>query len=125
MAHPTISYVEDDDFVRDAVAELLRAAGFRAITFSTAEDFLQRGKPEQTACLILDMKLPGMSGLELQEHLIRSGFQIPTFFVTSHSDERIRTAALKTGAICFLDKPVGRDELLSCVRKALAIREAR
>ena len=119
MTHPAISYVEDDDFIRDAVAELLRAAGFAAETFPTAEDFLQRGKPEQALCLVVDLKLPGMSGLELQEHLIELGYRIPTIFVTSHSDERIRTAALKAGAICFLNKPVGRDEFLSCVRMAL------
>jgi FixJ family two-component response regulator len=121
VPHPTISYVEDDDLVRNAVAELLRSAGFEVETFLTAEDFLQHGKPERASCLIIDVNLPGLSGLELQGHLIRSAYQIPTIFLTSNSEEQIRTKALNAGAVCFLNKPVRRNEFLSCVRKALTL----
>ena len=117
---PIILYVEDDHFVRDAVAGLLKAAGFVIESFSTAEEFLRRGRPDEASCLIFDVKLPGMSGLQLQSHLIASVYHIPTIFVTSHSDEPLRRAALNAGAVCFLSKPVANKELLSCIRTALS-----
>lgn len=116
---PLIACVDDDKSVRDAIEGFLRAFGFAVQVFSSAEEFLQSSFLKQTSCLIADVKLPGLSGLQLQERLIASGERIPTIFITAFSDTHRRALALGAGAICFLEKPITKDELLTCIRSAL------
>jgi FixJ family two-component response regulator len=116
---PLIACVDDDKSVRDAIEGFLRAFGFTVEVFSSAEEFLQSSLLKQTSCLIADVKLPGLSGLQLQEQLIASGERIPTIFITAFSDGHRRAMALAAGAIGFLEKPITKDELLACIRSAL------
>ncbi len=116
---PLIACVDDDKSVRDAIEGFLRAFGFTVEVFSSAEEFLQSSFLKQTSCLIADVKLPGLSGLQLQEQLIASGERIPTIFITAFSDGHRRAMALAAGAIGFLEKPITKDELLACIRSAL------
>lgn len=116
---PLIACIDDDKSVRDAIEGFLRAFGFTVQVFSSAEEFLQSSFLMQTSCLIADVKLPGLSGLQLQERLIASGQRIPTIFITAFSDAHRRASALAAGAICFLEKPITKDELLACIRSAL------
>lgn len=117
--NPFIACIDDDQSVRDAIEGFLKAFGFAVEVFASAEDFLQSGRLKQTSCLIADVKLPGMSGLQLQERLAASGQQVPTIFITAFSDERRRAQALNAGAIGFLGKPITKDELLTCIHAAL------
>jgi FixJ family two-component response regulator len=114
-----ISVVDDDAAVREAVKGLLKSAGFRAEAFASAEDILSSGRLTGTACLILDIRMPGMSGIEFQEQLIASGCLVPIIFITAHADEEARARALKRGAIACLPKPFGDDALLDAVAKAI------
>jgi FixJ family two-component response regulator len=116
---PLIACIDDDKSVRDAIEGFLRAFGFAVQVFPSAEEFLQSSSLKQTSCLIADVKLPGLSGLQLQERLIASGQRIPTIFITAFSDGHRRALALAAGAICFLEKPITKDELLTCIRTAL------
>jgi FixJ family two-component response regulator len=114
---PLIAIVDDDAAVCEAVQGLVEAFGFAAAAFSSAEEFLQSERLNDTACLITDVQLPGMSGLELQSHLTVSGSRIPVIVITAFpGDDR---QALAAGAICFLRKPVIKDDLLRCIRLAL------
>ena len=120
-ATPLISIVDDDDLVRLAVASLVRSLGLAAHTFASAESFLQSSLVAETRCLILDVQMPGMSGLELQNHLTHLGSEIPIIFITAYPDETVKARALNAGAICFLHKPVelqGR-RLVDCLYAAL------
>jgi FixJ family two-component response regulator len=114
-----ISVVDDDAAVREAVRSLLRSAGYRAETFASAEEALDAGALDGAACVVLDVRMPGMSGLELQDHLIASGRLIPIVFVTAHADEQARARALERGAIACLQKPFDADTLLDAVAKAV------
>jgi FixJ family two-component response regulator len=116
---PFIACIDDDKSVRDAIEGFLKAFGFAVEVFSSAEEFLQSGRLKQTSCLIADVKLPGMSGLQLQGRLTASGQRVPMIFITAFSDEYIRAQALSAGAICFLGKPITKDELLTCIGVAL------
>jgi CheY-like chemotaxis protein len=116
---PFIACIDDDKSVRDAIEGFLKALGFAVQAFSSAEDFLQSSRLNQTSCLIADVKLPGMSGLQLQQRLTASGQRVPTIFITAFSDPRRRAQALGAGAICFLEKPITKDDLLTCVQLAL------
>lgn len=116
---PLIACVDDDISVRDAIEGFLKAFGFAVQVFPSAEEFLQSGLLRQTASLIADVKLPGLSGLQLQERLMASGQRLPMIFITAFSDEHRRAQALGAGAICFLEKPITKDELLTCIRLAL------
>ena len=117
-----VAIVDDEAALREATDSLLRSAGFRAESFASAEDFLRSKRRDSASCLILDVRLPGMSGLELQRHLAGNGFQIPIVFITAHedSDGKIQAQALRAGALAFLRKPFDDEELLSGVRSALA-----
>jgi FixJ family two-component response regulator len=95
------------------------ASGFTAEAFLSAEEFLQFGRLEETSCLITDVQLGGMSGLQLQSRLAESDSGIPIIFITAFPDERIRERALSAGAVCFLSKPVPKEDLLTCIRSAL------
>jgi FixJ family two-component response regulator len=123
MASPgntkVVSIVDDDDLMRSALAGLLKAVGLPARTFASAEEFLESGQQHDTACLIADIRMSGMSGLELQIRLNAERIRIPTIFITAHGDERMRMQALRAGAVEFLAKPFDNDALLESVRGAL------
>jgi FixJ family two-component response regulator len=114
-----VAIVDDDDSVRDTLKELLRAAGFSSRTFESAEDFLGSGHQQDTACLITDIRMPGMSGLELQTRLNAERCRIPTIFITAHGDEEMRFQALRAGAVEFLPKPFDDEVLIETIRVAL------
>ena len=114
-----VAIVDDDDSVRSALQGLMKEAGFPALTFASAEEFLQSGKQRQTACLIADIRMPGMSGLELQARLNADHQRIPIIFITAHGDEDMRMQALRAGAVEFLAKPFDDEALLDTVRAAL------
>jgi FixJ family two-component response regulator len=111
--------VDDDELVRESLIGLMKFAGFPALTFASAEEFLNSGEQEHTACLIADIRMPGMSGLELQSRLNRDKFRIPIIFITAQGDEKMRMQALRAGAVEFLAKPFDDDVLLDSVRAAL------
>ena len=114
-----IAIVDDDDLMRNAVQGLLKSAGLPARAFASAEEFLQSGQQHHTACLIADIRMPGMSGLELQANLNAERCKIPTIFITAHGDAKMRMQALRAGAVEFLAKPFDDELLLGNVRAAL------
>jgi FixJ family two-component response regulator len=114
-----IAIVDDDEPLREALGSVLKAAGFLIDTFASAEDFLASPRSREIACLILDIRLPGMSGIELQRRLSESGCTIPVIFVTAHGDASLRDMLLKAGAAGFLNKPVRSDTLLREIHSAL------
>jgi FixJ family two-component response regulator len=111
--------VDDDDSMRSAVLDLLEAVGLPAGGFASAEEFLRSGKQHETACLITDIRMPGMSGLELQAKLNAERCRIPIIFITAHGDEKMRLQARREGAVEFLSKPFDNEVLLDGVRAAL------
>ncbi len=114
-----VSIVDDDDLMRTALQGLLKAVGLPARAFASAEAFLESGHQHDTACLIADIRMSGMSGLELQAKLNAERVRIPTIFMTAHGDERLRMQALRAGAVEFLAKPFDNNALLESVRAAL------
>ena len=114
-----IAIVDDDDLMRNALQGLLKAVGLPARAFASAEEFLQSGQQHQTACLIADIRMPGMSGLELQAKLNAERCRIPTIFITAHGDTKMRLQAMRAGAVEFLAKPFDDEVLLQNVRAAL------
>lgn len=114
-----ISIVEDDAAMREAIKALVTACGFTVAEFSSAEEFLHSDRLHDTSCLILDLHLPGLTGLQLQDRLTAAGHHIPIIFITAFSDETIRTLALNAGAVCFLNKPFSDDDLLTGISSAL------
>lgn len=114
-----VSVIDDDESCRTALKEMLRSAGLSALVFASAEDFLKSGQQRQTGCLITDIRMPGMSGLELQAKLNADRCRIPTIFITAHGDEKMRMQALRAGAVEFLAKPFDDETLLERVRTAL------
>jgi FixJ family two-component response regulator len=117
--HRLIAIVDDDDLMRNALQGLLKSVGLPARVFASAEEFLQSGEQCQTACLIADIRMPGMSGLELQAKLNAERCKIPTIFITAHGDAKMRMQALRAGAVEFLAKPFDDEVLLGNVRAAL------
>jgi FixJ family two-component response regulator len=115
-----VAIVDDDDAVRSALEGLMKAVGLPAQTFASAEEFLKSGQQHQTACLIADIRMPGMSGLDLQARLNSERCKIPTIFITAHGDTNMRMQALRAGAVEFLSKPFSDDLLLEHVKAALA-----
>jgi FixJ family two-component response regulator len=115
----TIAIVDDDEAVRVALDGLLRSAGLTARAFESAEEFINSGQQRQIACLIADIRMPGMSGLELQAKLNAEGCRIPIVFITAHGDAKMRMQALRAGAVEFLTKPFDDEALLESVRAAL------
>src|SRR5271165_4761544 len=111
--------VDDDDSMRSAVQDLLEAVGLPAKGFASAEEFLSSGKQQETACLIADIRMPGMSGLELQAQLNAERCNIPIIFITGHGDEQLRMQALRAGAVEFMAKPFNDEAMLESVRAAL------
>ena len=114
-----VAVVEDDESYRAAVQRLLKSAGLPVRSFASAEDFLKSGQQQETGCLIADIQMPGMSGLDLQARLNAEHCPIPIIFITAHGDEEMRLQAMRAGAVKFLAKPFDGAILLDCVRVAL------
>ncbi len=120
MSEPIVFVVDDDLSARRGVARLLTASGFRSEAFSSAEEFLARGPHDGPACLVLDLQMPGIDGLELQRRLREAGHAIPIVFLTGHANVPSSVQAMKRGAVDFLLKPFGAEDLIAAVTTALA-----
>ncbi len=116
---PTVFVIDDDVSVRESIQDLLESSGLHSESFATAEEFLRSELPDGPRCLVLDVKLPGVSGLDFQRRLIEAGFQIPIIFVTGHGDIPMTVKAMKSGAVEFLTKPFLDRDLLGAIRQAL------
>jgi FixJ family two-component response regulator len=116
---PLISIVDDDHIVRKAIESLVMSLGSRACSFPSAEEFLQSPLLAETRCLISDVQMPGISGIQLQDRLADLGLSIPTIFITAYPDDSLRTRVLGNGAVCFLLKPFDAQSLIECVDDAL------
>ena len=114
MSRGLIAIVDDDDAVREAVASLVRALGYDTATFGSAEAFLNYEQIGGTSCLVTDLHMRGLSGLDLQDRLITHGHRIPIIFLTGYPDENVRKRAIKAGAVAFLSKPCDGDHVLGC-----------
>ncbi len=116
---PVVFVVDDDEEIRAAMRSLLASVGLRVETFATAQDFLGSRRPDAPACLVLDVRLPGLSGLDLQHELIQAGIAIPIVFISGHGDIPTSVQAIKAGAVEFLTKPVRDHQLLDAIRRAI------
>ena len=114
-----VSIVDDDASVRRSTRRLLRSSGFRAEAFASAEEFLESKSAAKTACLILDLRMPGMNGLELQRRLTQNGDPVPVIFLSAHASEEDERSVLRAGAVQFLRKPTSEEALLGAIRDAL------
>jgi FixJ family two-component response regulator len=115
-----IAIVDDDKGVRAALERLVRSVGRNVSTFGSAEEFLSSEELHHTSCVITDLRMPGLTGIELQDRLIADGHRIPIIFVTGHPDDSARARAMKAGAVAFLAKPVDADHLIGCIEKSSA-----
>ena len=116
---PLIAIVDDDPWVRKSLERLIKAGGYRTETFASAEDFVKAGDHHETACLILDLRLPGMSGLELQHLLLTGHYRFPIVFVSAHDEPEARYEAMQAGAVAFFGKPFHDEALLDAVRSVV------
>jgi FixJ family two-component response regulator len=114
-----VSVVEDDQFFRESMRRLMRSLGYSVEAFPSAADFLASPRLVETACLIADVHMPAMTGLELHGHLIDAGHAIPTILVTAYPEEDVRARALRDGVVCYLRKPIDEEDLVQCLRAAL------
>jgi|RhiMetdeSRZDD1v2_1073273.scaffolds.fasta_scaffold42193_5 FixJ family two-component response regulator len=121
---PMVSVVDDDESLRRSLRNLLGSVGFRVETFASAEAFLQSNHHAQTGCLVLDLRMPGINGLDLLRALAGMGRRIPTVILTAHGDDVARRRSLEAGAVAFLSKPFNGNSLLEAVRAALSGRES-
>jgi FixJ family two-component response regulator len=119
MSQGMIAIVDDDDVVCGAMKSLMRSLGYDASTFGSADEFLNSEQISRTSCLITDLHMPGLSGLDLQERLIAQGHRFPIIFLTAYPDEDVRMRAMKAGAVGFLSKPCNHGHLLDCLDRAL------
>jgi FixJ family two-component response regulator len=120
---PLISVVDDDESVREAIEAFMKTKGFKVRAFPSSVDFLASARIEDTSCMIADINMPNMTGVELHGELTRRGFDIPTILITAYPDDAVRARALADGVIGYLSKPFDEDALLACIRSALT-REA-
>ena len=118
---PLVAIVDDDESIRVTTKDLLESAGLDAAAFASAEDFLDSGLLPSVSCVIADMRMPGMSGLALHEHLLASGHPIPTILITAYPQEPVRARALNAGVVAYLAKPFTDDELLGCISSAVRL----
>ena len=118
-----LSLVDDDASARKATTRLIKSFGFTVEVFASGEEFLRFGSLRITSCLVLDLQMPGMNGLQLQSHLAAGGYRIPIIFITAYPDDEIRAQALEAGAVAFLTKPFGEEALLEGIRSALKLTE--
>jgi FixJ family two-component response regulator len=116
---PLVCVVDDDSLIRDSTLRLIRSFGFRGKAFPSADEFRKSNEREETACVILDIRMPGMSGIELQRLLTFRHHEIPVIFITACEDEGVRTQAIREGATAFLIKPVSEECLLNAIQAAL------
>jgi len=114
-----VSVVEDDRFLRESMGRLMRSLGYKVDVFSSAADFLASPRLSETACLIADVHMPAMTGLELYRHVIEAGRAIPTILMTAYPNDVDRARALNDGVVCYLRKPVDEKHLIRCLRTAL------
>jgi FixJ family two-component response regulator len=114
-----ISVVDDDESVRRTTKLLIESFGYRAAVFESAEAFLKSGQLNETCCLVVDLNMPGINGLQLQRHLTREDWSIPIIFITAYGNKESRRQAMQAGAIAFLEKPFGDEQLLETIRSAL------
>ena len=114
-----ISVVEDDRYVRESIRRLMRSLGYNTEAFSSAAEFLASPRLIETTCLVADVHMPAMTGIELYRHLIKAGHKIPTIIVTAYPDDVERARALNDGVVCYLRKPIDEQHLISCLRAAL------
>jgi FixJ family two-component response regulator len=117
---PLVAIVDDDESLRNATRDLLKAAGFATATFEDAESFLGSVSRTSAACVVADMRMPGMTGLAMYQELVASGNGIPTVIITAHPEELTQSRAREAGISCYLSKPFAPDDLLECVREAVA-----
>lgn len=118
-AAPTVFVIDDDDLVRASIQGMLKSVGLRAETFETPQQFLHSKRPDAPSCLVLDVRLPGVSGLDFQRELAEAGVRIPIIFVTGHGDIPMTVKAMKSGAVEFLTKPFRDQDLLDAIHQAL------
>jgi FixJ family two-component response regulator len=114
-----ISIIDDDRSVREAIQGLIRSLGYATAVFGSAEEYLDSGRLQDTACIITDLQMPGLSGIDLQRRLIADGHRTPIIFVTAFPSDRLRQHALDAGAFGFLDKPFDEPSLIACIDRAL------
>ena len=119
MSQGMIAIVDDDDVVREAMKSLVRSLGYNVSTFGSADEFLNSEQISKTSCLITDLHMPGLSGLDLQDQMIATGHRFPIIFITGYPDENVRAHAMNAGAIAFLSKPFNADHLIGYLDKAL------
>jgi FixJ family two-component response regulator len=119
MKKKLVSVVEDDRFFRESMGRLMRSLGYTVEAFPSAADFLASPRLNETACLIADVHMPGMTGIELYRHLVGAGYAIPTILVTAYPNDIDQDRALNDGVVCYLRKPVDEQHLLRCLRAAL------
>ena len=119
MSLTLIAIVDDDEPVREAMKTLVRSLGYNASTFGSADEFLNSEQVDDTSCLITDLHMPGLSGLDLQDRLIARGHRIPIIFITGFPDDTARARAMKAGALAFLTKPINQHHLVDHLEKAL------
>jgi FixJ family two-component response regulator len=119
MSEFLIAIVDDEEPVRNATKSLVRSLGYHASTFGSADDFLKSEQIHDTSCVITDVQMPGLSGLDLQDRLIARGHRVPIIFMTGCSDDNVRARAMKAGAVCFLNKPFDEGHFIECIEKAL------
>ena len=117
---PTVFIIDDDSGVRESIQDLVESVGLHAESFSTAQEFLSRERRGGPSCLVLDVRLPGISGLDLQHELKRAGIKIPIIFITGHADIPMTVTAMKSGAVEFLTKPFREQDLLDVIQRALS-----
>ena len=115
---PLVAIIDDDDSVRVTTDSLVRSLGYIVHTFASAEEFLRSNRVDDFSCVITDVQMPGMSGVQLQDQLRDQGYRVPFIFFTAFPDENIRTRALAAGAICYLTKPFDGDSLIQCLQAA-------
>ena len=118
---PLISVVDDDEAMREALRRLMKSLGYTAEAFASAEDFLSSRQIPGTSCLIADVQMPGMTGLELYHHLVAAGKTIPTILITAYPDDSMRERALGDGVVCYLSKPFDENDLLACIHSSITI----
>lgn len=118
---PLISVVDDDESVRESLPDLLREFGFTVQAFASAEEFLNSDRISETKCLLLDIAMPGMSGIDLQQELMRRRQEVPIVFITAHADDNTRTRLIESGAVEYLFKPFSETALLEAVTAALQV----
>ena len=121
---PLISIVDDDALARDGMRELVESLGYRTVAFSSAEHFLESSVIAETTCVITDVQMPGLNGLELQEALQSQGRHIPVILITAYANEKQRTRAMNGGAVGFLSKPFNEEALVSCLTAAIKLRSS-